>query len=136
MTLQLSQEIQHKLQALGVIALYLYGSRAQGYAGPLSDYDFAVLMDRMGNKRGGKIYDQVYDLLSPLCPRTLENDVIDIVFLNTIPLELRMHVIRYGQVLYDCQPNERLRFEERTTLEYCDFRPLLDVFDRTLLASL
>lgn len=124
------------LRSLGVQSLYLFGSRAQDSHGPLSDYDFAVLIKSPGHKRGDKTYNALYDILSPLCERTLKNDVIDIVFLNNAPLELRMHVVRYGKVLFDDAPSARLAFEEQTVLEYADYRPILDMFDKAILASL
>lgn len=136
MIITLSTTDQNKLTALGVQSLYLFGSRAQGVAGPLSDYDFGVLMKEEGHKRGGKLYDAIYDILSPLCPRTLENDIIDIVFVRDAPLELRMHIIRYGKVLFDAATRERVRFEDITTMLYCDYRPLLDMFDKAILATL
>lgn len=132
----LSKTDQNNLLALGVQALYLFGSRAQGIEGPLSDYDFGVLMASEGHKRGGKVYDAIYDILSPLCPRTLENDIIDIVFVRDAPLELRFNIIRYGKVLFDENPRERGRFEDNTTMLYCDYRPILDMFDKAILASL
>ena len=67
---------------------------------------------------------------------TRENDVIDIVFLKNVGLELRFHVIRYGTVLYDDDPQRRLAFEAETTLLYCDYRPILDQFDKAILQSL
>jgi predicted nucleotidyltransferase len=136
MTVKLSKTNQNKLSALGVQALYLFGSRALGVAGPLSDYDFGVLMPEEGHKRGGKLYDEIYDILSPLCPRTLENDIIDIIFVRDAPLELRFHIIRYGKVLFDAAPRDRGRFEDNTTMLYCDYRPLLDMFDKAILATL
>lgn len=134
--LNLSEKNKNNLRELGAEALYLFGSRAQGVEGPLSDYDFAVLMKKGGDKRGGKAYDAIYDILSPLCPRTLENDVIDIVFLRAAGLELKMHVVRYGKLLFDENPSARAKFEEETTLLYCDFRPILDMFDKAILATL
>ncbi len=127
--------MQEQLRSLGVQALYLFGSRAQGTQGPLSDFDFAVLMDD-AHQRGDATYDRLYDLLTPLCHRTLENDVIDIVFLRNAPLELRFHVIRYGTLLYDGVPKKRAHFEEETVLAYCDYRPLLDMFDRAILTRI
>lgn len=134
--ISLSKIDQDKLSALHVQALYLFGSRAQGVEGPLSDYDFGVLMADEGHKRGGKLYDAMYDILAPLCPRTLENDIIDIVFVRDAPLELRFHIIRYGKVLFDENPRERGRFEDITTMLYCDYRPILDMFDKAILATL
>ena len=132
----LSEENRNALRNLGAEALYLFGSRAQGAEGPLSDYDFAALMTKGGEKRGGKTYDAIYDILSPLCPRTLDNDIIDIVFLRDAPLELKMHIVRYGKILLDENPRARAKFEEETTLLYCDFRPILDMFDKAILATL
>src|SRR3989338_5062131 len=94
MEITFSEQEKTQLQSLGVVALYLFGSRAQGTDGPLSDFDFAVLMDRDGYARGGEAYQKLYDLLSPHCERTLQNDVIDIIFLRDVGLELRHHVVR------------------------------------------
>ncbi|MFA5946090.1 MAG: nucleotidyltransferase domain-containing protein [Patescibacteria group bacterium] len=136
MDLQIPEQTQKQLEKLGVSALYLFGSRAMGAEGPLSDFDFAVLMNHAGHSRGDKTYDALYDLLSPLCSRTLENDVIDIVFLRDAPLELKAHIIRYGKILFESNPLERGQFEEETTLEAADFRPHQNIIDQTILASL
>lgn len=124
------------LEELCVEALYLFGSRAQKKESPLSDYDYAVLMPKTGYAKGGKTYFKLYELLTKISPRTLKNDVIDIIFLRDAGLELAFHVIRYGKVLYDNSPKARLAFEERTTLLYCDYLPLLNQFDRAILKSL
>lgn len=133
---QLSEKIRQRLTSLGVVSLYLFGSRAMGLAGPLSDFDFGVLMEKEGHRRGDAVYEKLYDILSPICPRTLDNDTIDIVFLDNAPLELQAHVVRYGKILLDANPLRRGRFEEKVIEDYCDFRPVLDLFDRAILASL
>ncbi len=102
----------------------------------ISDYDIGVLMERPGERRGGKTYDALYDIFAPICPRTLANDVLDIVFLNDAPLELRFHVIRYGRIIFDTDTKKRGEFKEQTIEEYCDYRPILNMFDRAILASL
>ena len=136
MNIQLSPSGQEKLRALGVQSLYLFGSRAQGVPGVLSDYDFGLLMEKTGHQRGNLTYDQVYEILAPYCPRTKENDVIDIVFVRDITLELQFHIIQYGVVLFDTDPLARGRFEEDVMCKYCDYRPILDRFDQAILASL
>lgn len=134
--MRIPPETEVALRRLGVRSFYLFGSRALGKEGPRSDFDFAALMDHAGYRRGDATYDAMYDLLSPLCPRTLENDVIDIVFLNDAPLELKTHVVRYGKVLFDADPKARLCFEERTLKSRADFQPILEETDRAILASL
>ena len=136
MTHKLSPKIISELKRLGIQTVYLFGSRAQGGEGPLSDYDYAVLHPEGGHKRGDGLYDKLYDLFSEISPRRLENDVIDIVFLRDAGLELKFHVIRYGVVLFDENVLERLRFESETNLLYCDYRPVLDRFDRAILEAL
>lgn len=120
----------------GIEAVYLFGSRAQGLDHPLADYDYAVLTKKRGHMKGDRLYAILYDIFSAVSPRTLENDVLDIVYLRSAGLELKFHVIRYGKIIYDGKPRARLKFEEQTTLLYCDYRPLLDQFDRTILQSL
>lgn len=120
----------------GVQAVYLFGSRAQGKSGPNSDYDYAVLLADRGHSRGDALYFRLYDIFSEISPRTLKNDVIDIVFLRDTLLELRFHVIRHGQVLLDVSSKARLDFEAQTVLLYSDYRPILDEFDRNILGSL
>lgn len=131
-----NDKAKKQLRSLGVKTVYLFGSRAQGAAGPLSDYDFAVLTGKSDHRRGDQLYDALYDIFAPFCPRSLKNDVIDIVFLDNAPLELSFHIIKYGKTLFDADPLARGRFEEQTMEEYCDFRPLLDMFDRAILASI
>lgn len=137
MEMILPQTTKTQLKQLGVMALYLFGSRAQNIASPQSDYDFAILLDQaLLSADHLQLYNALYDILSPFCPRTLENDVIDIVFLDQAGLEMRMHVVRYGQVLFDADPKQRLAFEEKTVLEYADFKPLLNIFDQAVLAAI
>lgn len=130
------QALAQRLHEIGVTALYLFGSRATGQQHPLSDYDYAVLLPETGHQRGDTLYQELYDLLAECSPRTLENDVLDIVFLRDVPLELRFHVIRYGRLLFDADPRARLRFEEQTMLLYCDYRPILNEFDRQILHAI
>lgn len=132
----LPSSIQTQLKRLGVVAVYLFGSRAMGLETERSDFDFAVLFEKSGHQRGDKTYRVLYELLSTVSPRTLKNDVIDIVFLRDAPLELQCHVIRYGRLLFDRDPRARANFEADVMLRYCDYRPILDEFDRTILESL
>ena len=136
MSIKLDAAQKRKLQRLGVQALYLFGSRAQKISTPLSDYDYAVLLAKKGLSRLDALYLKLYELLSEISPRGLKNDVLDIVFLRDAGLELCFHVLRYGILLHDPDAKARREFEERTTLLYCDYRPVLDLFDRAILDTL
>lgn len=123
------------LKKTDVVAIYLFGSRAQRLESEDSDFDYAVL-----TKKPHELYDdlyrKLYDMFTEISPRDLQNDVIDIVFLKNAGLELKFHVIRYGQILYDKNSKERLDFETEAGLFYCDYKPILDQFDRGILEAL
>ena len=96
----LSPEEQNELHTLGVDGLILFGSHAEGLAGPLSDVDVGVLVGdtRVLKDRSqrNKLYDVLYlDVLSPLVGRTVQRLCdIDIVFLQDelVNLQLKYHV--------------------------------------------
>lgn len=78
-------------------AAFLFGSRAEGNAGPMSDYDFAVL-PREGVRK--------LDLISELLPALVEElsvpeDKVDIVLLSDpLPEELWYRATLLGIPLY------------------------------------
>lgn len=131
-----SRQQKQALCHLDIQAIYLFGSRALEIKNPLADYDYAVLTQETGHSKGDHLYFKLYSLLSEVSPRSLEQDVIDIIFLRDVGIELGFHVIRYGKIIFEKDPLSRIRFEAHTTLFYCDFRPLLDQFDHLLLESL
>lgn len=131
----LSDAQTKELNQTDVVAIYLFGSRALGVATELSDYDYAVLT-RDRHTKGDELYKKLYDILSAISPRTLKNDVLDIVYLKNTNLEMKFHVVRYGKLIYDVDSIKRLTFEEQTMLLYCDFKPILDRADAAILESL
>lgn len=129
----LSIKSRSMLKRLGVQALYLFGSRACGTHHARSDYDYAVLMKKAGHSKGDALYQKLYDILAKISPRTLENDVIDIVFLRDANLELACHVVTRGTVLFETSARARLDFVEHTIMMYADYKPVLDMFDQAIL---
>ncbi len=100
---------------------YIFGSRVNGEAGPLSDYDFAVYFDLKDKIRMTDIRFQLSDRLS----REFKTDKIDIVVLNmTESPELKYNIIKDGRVIYEEEPYKVL-FEPRVLNEYFDFRAML-----------
>ena len=138
MSIEFFAEDKNKLRSLGVTTLYLFGSRAQGVAGPLSDYDYAVLLREPSALKDyrakGNLYDAIYDLLSPVSPRTLKNDVIDIVFLQSgVSLELQANVVRHSIVIFDDDPDSRADYEAQVMVRFADFKPVLNQIDHAIL---
>lgn len=122
------------LKDLDVAVLVLFGSQAQGVAGPMSDYDIGVILSDPAKEFPGiersKIYDALYDLLSAKIQELVD---IDIVFLRQAPMELRSHVVRYGALLYETDGNIFADFKERTMLDYADFAPHRRIFQQATL---
>src|SRR5512138_1254972 len=126
--MELTDADRNSLARLGIRALILFGSRAQGIAGPMSDYDFFVI-----GKGGKTVYDGLYDLLSARINQLVD---IDIVFDDAAPLELKNHVATYGRVLYEADRTVCADFRERTMTQSADFAPLRAVFTDATLARI
>jgi predicted nucleotidyltransferase len=120
-----------RFRELDIGVVYLFGTYAEGKQQPLSDIDFgivfldgSVLLADMS-----RTYNELYDILTDVFP----GKSIDIVFLGTASLEIRFDAITHGQVIYEHSREARLQFEEKTTLLYADFKPLLDQFNHAVL---
>jgi len=119
-----------RLVSMGVEALLLFGSHAQGLANPQSDYDFAVILKPKVYIQRKKIYDQLYDLLSEKINRLVD---IDIVFMHKAPLELQNHVSCYGQILFQINDKVFVNFKQSTMIKYADFSPYRHMFQLATL---
>lgn len=128
---------KQKLEELGVAAVYLFGSRAEGVAGELSDFDVAVLFSDplIARSDTNELYNKLYDVFSDIF-NTSGFKNIDIVFLERAPLELQFDVIRHGKVLCEISRDARIDFEHRAAMLYFDFKPLLEDFNKQVLAKI
>lgn len=101
-----------------IILGYLFGSQAQGQAGPMSDYDIAILI-------GGEMAPRTRHKLAHELACLLGVEQVDLVILNRAPIELRYHVVAEGQLLYQRDLASRVEFEADTLSRYADFLPVL-----------
>lgn len=134
----LSAQTKQHLKQIGVSALYLFGSRAQGASTERSDFDFGVLLSDVRTLRVSPtdIYDRLYPILASITePETLEADVIDIVFLDSphVPLEIKSHIVRKSRVLFDNDPQHRADVEADIMLKTADFAPLKKLMSDALI---
>lgn len=135
---------KNRLASLGVEALILFGSRAQGLAGYLSDVDTGVLLrdPRILKDRTQRnaLYDMLYtDVLSPLAGRSVKRLCnIDIVFLQDelVNLQLKYHVSNYGLPLYERDSRVFADFKEDIMERYADYAPVRRMFNEAILARI
>lgn len=109
--------------------VYLFGSVARGEAGPLSDYDLALLFresvpPRARVEMAAALIERVQKMGGP---------AIDVVILNEAPPALRHRVVRDGHPLFVADERRRVLFEARTLREFLDFRWVLDRYNGALL---
>src|SRR3989344_440101 len=71
--------------------VYLFGSRATGKVGPLSDYDFAVYLDEKDFLKRFDIRLQIASELSG----ALKTDAVDVVVINDLAMpEMKFSIIQ------------------------------------------
>lgn len=127
----LTKNQKEQLSSLSIAAVYLFGSAAEGKSHPLSDLDLGVLLRRDPQRRVdfNLLYIALYDLFTEVFPQKS----LDIVFLERAGLEIAFDAVANGQILFERSRDERLELEQRITLLYADFRPLLSEFDSGVL---
>ncbi len=106
-----------------VVLAYIFGSVSAGRAGPLSDIDFAFLLDQGANP------DNAGELQDALC-RRLHTDRFDLVDLRKANSAVAYEVIRTGTRLLCRDESVRQNFESQTVLRYLDFQPIREQMHR------
>lgn len=101
--------------------VYIFGSKASGKEGPLSDYDFAIYLEEKDKK---KCFDIKFALMDK-ASRIFKTDNVDIVILNLSESpELKYNIITEGRLIYEVEPY-RVLVEPKILNEYFDFRYML-----------
>ena len=98
---------------------YLFGSYAKDKAGPLSDFDIAVLLDARLDKQ--ESFDLRLRLINAICS-ILKTDKVDVVVMNNAPLLLNYNIISEGRILDSKDELERVMFETYILSRYLDRR--------------
>jgi predicted nucleotidyltransferase len=102
-----------------VCLIYLFGSQAEGCAGPMSDYDLGVLVEPAADGQQVKVQ------LARELAGALQTDRVDVVLLNRVPIELAYTVIAQGKLLYERDVATRVEYEADVMSRYGDYLPVL-----------
>jgi uncharacterized protein len=101
-----------------VLLAYLFGSQIKGKIGPLSDYDFAVLLSKK------PAFQFKYELKNKIV-NAIDDEKVDLIILNYAPIELKYHVIATGKIIFQESPVIKTEFEADTLSKYFDYLPVL-----------
>ena len=121
------------LRNYGVDSAYLFGSRARGHSGPMSDADIAVLFSEevTGDERFARCLQLSSRLAGPMGASR-----VDVVDLDTAQPALAYRVITEGRLIRSGNDVRRVRFEARAYQRYFDLKPLLTLCGRGYLQAL
>ncbi len=95
---------------------YLFGSKARGGAGPLSDVDLAVFLDLNLDK--DKRFNIRIELISKLSQ--IYKKEVDLIVLNDTFNLLAYNIIFDGEVIYNIDEKARVKFEAKVMSLYFD----------------
>lgn len=101
-----------------VLLAYLFGSQLKGKTGPLSDYDFAVLLSKKPS------FQFKYELKNKLV-NALDDEKVDVIILNNAHIELKYHVVATGKIIFQESSVIKTEFEADTLSRYFDYLPIL-----------
>jgi len=120
----MDKDIQKKLQALfageeNISLAYLFGSQVTGKVGPMSDYDFGILVDS-----GADIASLRASVMHKIT-MALGTAHVDLVILNQSPLDLAHAIMAGGIILYQRDTATRVEYEAQVMSRYGDYLPVL-----------
>jgi predicted nucleotidyltransferase len=106
-----------------IVSAYLFGSQASGKIGPMSDVDIAILL-RDNAPKGKKLIHEE-DYLAYRIAETIQAKEVDLIELNRQGLIFVHNVLKTGKLIYDADPDLRIKFVSKVISDYCDFEPTL-----------
>ena len=108
-----------------VLAVYLFGSNAEGRARGTSDYDLAVVSARKRSARSRRL-----DILADLAQAGIDD--VDLVFLDGSNLVLSHEAVRANQLVFSRPEFDHGSFCSRIIRMYLDFQPHLVIQRKAL----
>jgi predicted nucleotidyltransferase len=128
----MKKALKSKFEDLGIIIVYLFGSKATGRESPLSDVDIGVVLKAVPAENITRhLYHNLYELLSEI----YQDPGLDIVFLQTASLSLQYSAVKEGKILFERDRQSTVEYENHVINQYLDFRPVLDFFDQVTMET-
>lgn len=108
-----------------VLAVYLYGSRIEGYHQKASDLDMAAVADDTQGINYGDLIFRVNQII-----KDVETD-LRIITRQTSPA-FAFQVIKTGQCIYQKSDKEKVQFEARVLSDYYDGSYIRNIYNSYL----
>lgn len=123
---------EKKIESLGVVAILIFGSAADGTFHKGSDIDFAVLFkDRtLLLKEPVNVYGEIYSEISKNYRGNL-----DIVYLHEAPLSLQFNAVTEGKLLFCADIEFFYEYKDRIVMQYLDFKYFENIFNEALVVN-
>jgi predicted nucleotidyltransferase len=107
-----------------IVGAYQFGSTIRGGEGPLSDLDIAILVrDEQTPSALDLLRFEL--LLAYELQKKLRVQEVDLLTLNRQRLTLQFAILRTGRLIYEADPEYRIRFVQKVIQDYLDFQPTL-----------
>lgn len=102
-----------------VLALMIYGSRARGDAGPVSDVDICLVLRP-------REYDDLE--LSKKKLAYLKDFNFDIQVYQQLPLYIRVRVLKEGKIIFCADEDQLYDLAYRTAQQFEDYKPVYHAY--------
>jgi len=123
------------LPTSSIIAVYLFGSHANGNANDASDVDIGVYFDPLAFKKD-PVRTSAPAYITAAQSGIATEKKIDVTILNTASLEIAYEVITTGILIVQNDMDKRFDFEIAIKGMYFDFRPFLETIRSKSVAAL
>jgi predicted nucleotidyltransferase len=141
-SLELTSEHLRELEKSGILAIYLFGSRARGKSDASSDFDLGVVFsDPFARKNDTlEIYNRLYKIFTEALPEEYlkrrfrkGKHEFDVVFLQFAFISFQYKALKEDEVIYEKDRRQRLDYEEYVMKRYCDLAFLRKRYQRSVL---
>jgi predicted nucleotidyltransferase len=140
--IKFSKKHLNQFKKMGILVIYLFGSRTKGFTHPLSDFDFGIVFLNPEKYRDNtlKVYSKLYDIFTEVLPKSylkqrlkLREHEFDIVFLQFAPIDFQFSAIKNGKVIYEGNREKRFEYEEYVMKRNADLKYFYDLSFKALL---
>lgn len=123
--MEFNQKQINIFKELGVVAIYIFGSQAQGLAQPMSDVDIGIIFDKPAQYKNKTMdaYAEFYSIFTDIFP----GKDVDIVFLQLVSPALQFRAVRDGQIIYEADQEQQLTYRENVFKNRADFEYFYDI---------